>query len=105
MLSISSGHSAAYLTDQVAVGRESYYLDATTAGEPPGRWWGSGAALFGLSGTVDNDEMKALYSECLDPRDPRWADPATRSQCDRLGQRPGKYKTAEQMYAERASQE
>ncbi len=105
MLSISSGHSAAYLTDQVAVGRESYYLDATTAGEPPGRWWGSGAALFGLSGEVDNGEMKALYSEFCDPRDPRWADPATRSQCDRLGQRPGQYKTAEQMYAERAAQE
>ena len=43
MLSISSGHSAAYLTGQVGAGRESYYTGAVTAGEPPGRWWGRGA--------------------------------------------------------------
>ena len=48
MLSISSGHSASYLTDAVAAGRENYYTGAVTAGEPPGRWYGSGAALLGF---------------------------------------------------------
>ena len=34
MLTISSGHSASYLTDAVAAGRENYYTGAVTAGEP-----------------------------------------------------------------------
>lgn len=38
MLSISTGHSPRYLTDQVATGRENYYTGAVAAGEPPGRW-------------------------------------------------------------------
>ena len=50
MLTISSGHSASYLTDAVAAGRENYYTGAVTAGEPPGRWYGRGAALLGLAG-------------------------------------------------------
>ena len=53
MLTISSGHSASYLTDAVAAGRENYYTGAVTAGEPPGRWYGRGAAQLGLTGEVD----------------------------------------------------
>lgn len=105
MLSISSGHSASYLTDQVAKGRESYYLDATTDGEPPGRWWGKGAEAFGLVGEVDHNQMHALYGEFRDPRDPRWHDPATRDQCATLGRAPAKYKTADEMFAERIAAE
>ena len=35
VLTISSGHSASYLTEAVATGRENYYTGAVTAGEPP----------------------------------------------------------------------
>ncbi|MFI6270749.1 MobF family relaxase [Micromonospora zamorensis] len=101
MLSISSGHSADYLYGQVAGGRESYYLDATVEGEAPGRWSGGGAAKFGLTGEVSTEDMEALYGAFLDPRDPRWADQATRASCDRLGQAPGKYRTAAEILADR----
>src|SRR2546426_9884683 len=101
MLSISSGHSASYLTGQVAQGRESYYLDATTAGEPPGRWWGKGAEAFGLAGEVDNDVMHAIYAEFCDPRDPQFGDPETRWESARLGRAPARYRTADEIFAER----
>ena len=45
VLSISSGYSPDYLLKEVATGRENYYTGAVSAGEPPGRWWGSGAEL------------------------------------------------------------
>ena len=35
MLTLSSGHSAEYLTGAVAAGRENYYTGAVAAGEPP----------------------------------------------------------------------
>ena len=35
MLTISSGHSADYLLNAVATGRENYYTGAVAAGEPP----------------------------------------------------------------------
>jgi conjugative relaxase-like TrwC/TraI family protein len=41
----------------------SYYLDGD---EPPGRWWGRGAALLGLSGDVDAEAFLALMAG-LDP--------------------------------------
>ncbi|MFG1898707.1 MobF family relaxase [Micromonospora zamorensis] len=104
MLSISSGHSAEYLTGQVAGGRESYYLDATVEGEAPGRWSGGGAAKFGLTGEVAAEDMEALFGQFCDPRDPRWRDPATRAECDRLGQRPGRYRTAAEILAERVGE-
>jgi hypothetical protein len=50
VLTISSGHSADYLTGAVATGRENYYTGAVAAGEPPGRWNGRGAASLGLAG-------------------------------------------------------
>ena len=54
MLTISSGHSADYLTGAVATGRENYYTGAVAAGEPPGRWCGEGAEALGLAGLVDD---------------------------------------------------
>ncbi|TDD64794.1 TrwC relaxase, partial [Jiangella aurantiaca] len=105
MLSISSGHSAEYLTGQVAQGRENYYLDATTAGEPPGRWSGTGAEALGLVGEVGNDVMTAIYSEFRDPRDPKFADPATRDQAATLGRAPGRFKSEEELVAERLAAE
>ena len=43
MLSVTPGHSAGYLTNQVGAGMESYYTGAVGAGEPPGVWHGKGA--------------------------------------------------------------
>ena len=41
----------------------SYYLDGD---EPPGRWWGRGAAILGLSGDVDAEAFLAVMAG-LDP--------------------------------------
>src|SRR5690242_12582035 len=46
---------------------ESYYLDAVTEGEPPGRWMGRGAERLGLSGQVTAEHMEALFEECVNP--------------------------------------
>jgi hypothetical protein len=100
VLSVHVGHDPAYLTGQVGCGRENYYLDATTSGEPAGRWWGSGAAAFGLVGEVDADQMKALYTDFSDPRDPRWQDPETRAQCEKLGNKPRAFKPTDEIFAE-----
>jgi len=37
----------------------SYYLDG---GEPPGRWWGQGAADLGLEGVVDTDNFLTVMA-------------------------------------------
>ena len=76
MLTISAGHSAAYLTDAVATGRENYYTGAVAAGEPPGRWYGTGAEALGLLGLVDPQDMTALYERFIDPRDEPFRDPS-----------------------------
>ena len=70
MLTISSGHSADYLLNAVATGRENYYTGAVAAGEPPGRWYGKGAEELGLVGLVDAQDMRAVFEHYLDPRDP-----------------------------------
>jgi len=44
-----------YYTEQLP----SYYLDA---GEPPGRWYGRGAALLGLDGPVDDGAFLAVMA-------------------------------------------
>jgi len=99
MLTISSGHSADYLLDAVATGRENYYTGAVAAGEPPGRWYGAGAEELGLTGLVDAQDMRAVYEHYLDPRDPnfrnveRWDEVAT------LGHTGRKYQTVEEIYA------
>jgi conjugative relaxase-like TrwC/TraI family protein len=48
-----------YYTEQLP----SYYLDA---GEPPGRWYGEGAALVGLAGAVNDAAFLAVMAG-LDP--------------------------------------
>ncbi len=99
MLSISSGHSVEYLTDQVATGRESYYTGAVAAGEPPGRWYGTGAEQLGLSGLVDHQDVEALYERFIDPRDPAFRDKASWDDAATLGHTGRAYKTAEDIYA------
>ena len=46
-----------------------YYINAAQAGEPPGRWWGPGAAALGLGPgkVVERKPYKAVYEQ-IDPR-------------------------------------
>lgn len=98
-MGIRSGHSASYLTDTVATGRENYYTGAVAAGEPRGRWFGRGATALGLSGEVDTQDMTALYERYLDPRDPAFRDPALWDGTATLGHTGRAYKTEAQALA------
>jgi len=50
----------------IKIGDEDYYLDLaaedyyTNGGEPPGKWVGGAAPLFGLFGKVENDHFRRL---------------------------------------------
>ncbi|GAA5026116.1 MobF family relaxase [Actinopolymorpha pittospori] len=98
-MTVSSGHSAGYLTGAVAAGRENYYTGAVAAGEPPGRWWGKGAEKLGLTGLVDAEDMTALYEHFIDPRDPAFRNPGEWAEADRLGHTGRRYASAEEIYA------
>src|SRR6266516_5316438 len=98
MLTISSGHSADYLLDAVATGRENYYTGAVAAGEPPGRWYGTGAAALGVSGLVDPQDRRAVFEHFLDPRDPHFRDEDRWDEVATLGHTGRKYQTAEEIY-------
>ena len=98
MLSINPGHSVAYLTREVAQGRENYYTGAVSEGEPPGRWYGSGAEMLGLRGLVDHQDMEAVYEHFVDPRDPNFRNREAWEGASTLGHRGRAYKTAEQLY-------
>jgi conjugative relaxase-like TrwC/TraI family protein len=98
VLTISSGHSAGYLLDAVATGRENYYTGAVAAGEPPGRWHGRGADALGLRGLVDHQDMTALYERFIDPRDERFRDPEQWDEASTLGHTGRRYATEEELY-------
>ncbi|MEC3974569.1 MobF family relaxase [Amycolatopsis sp. H20-H5] len=99
MLSISTGYSVRYLTDEVAKGRENYYTSAVEAGEPPGRWYGAGAAKLGLTGLVEADTMAKVYESFLDPRDEAFSDPTRQAEASTLGHTGRKYPTEDELYA------
>jgi conjugative relaxase-like TrwC/TraI family protein len=99
MLTVSSGHSADYLTGAVASGRENYYTGAVTAGEPPGRWYGRGAEALGLSGLVDHQDMTALYEHYIHPSDPGFRDPTRWDGADTLGHTGRRYLSETEIYA------
>ena len=61
---ITAGRGYDYLTKEVATSKHDYY---TGTGETPGRWAGRGAALLGLAGEVDADDMAALYGRFVVP--------------------------------------
>ena len=70
---LSAGDGYAYYTSETATGdvkrdpqRElgDYY---TAEGTPPGVWVGSGLAALGVTGTVTEEQMKALFGEGLHP--------------------------------------
>jgi hypothetical protein len=98
VLTISSGHSAEYLTAAVAAGRENYYTGAVAAGEPPGRWYGAGAEALGLCGLVGTQDMTALYEQYIDPRDPAFRDPDRWDDAATLGHTGRRYATEEEIY-------
>src|SRR3954467_6501956 len=98
MLSVASGYSPDYLLNEVAAGRENYYTGAVTAGEPPGRWWGSGAEKLGLTGLVDPQDMRAVYEHFLDPRHEAFSDPDRWEEVPTLGHRGRRYATEDQLY-------
>ncbi|SFJ75074.1 relaxase domain-containing protein, partial [Amycolatopsis regifaucium] len=99
MLTLSNGYSVSYLTEEVAKGRENYYTDAVAEGEPPGRWYGGGAEKLGLSGLVDEQDMRAVYEQFVDPRDPAFKDPARWAEASTLGHTGRNYPTADELYA------
>ncbi|HEY3483368.1 MAG TPA: MobF family relaxase, partial [Streptomyces sp.] len=99
MLTLSNGYSVSYLTEEVAKGRENYYTDAVAAGEPPGRWYGGGAEKLGLTGLVDEQDMRAVFEQFVDPRDEAFRDPARWGEASTLGHTGRKYPTADKLYA------
>ena len=111
IITVSKGHDAAYPWKQIGADNGKadtgeradrasrsgvgYYLSpAERGGEPPGIWTGNGVAELGLvqGGIVDREVFEPLYGRHVDPRDP--------SGETRLGRAPGKYRTAEEIYAE-----
>lgn len=100
MLNMRVGHDTDYLTEAVAKGREGYYTGAVVAGEPPGLWYGKGAAALGLAGEVDAEVMKVLYTHGLDPRDPNIGSRETWGQAERFGSAPRNYRKADEIYAQ-----
>src|SRR4051812_48109866 len=103
MLTVRKGYDVDYYLDAVeqprVQGFDAYYTDAVAAGEPPGLWYGRGAAALGLSGEVDPLIMKALYTHGSDPRGPATAGRETWHQAARFGNPPRNYKSAEEIYA------
>jgi hypothetical protein len=70
---LHAGDGYTYLTRQVAVedtdrGRGQELADYyTMQGSPPGRWAGAGLDGLGVTGTVSEAQMKALFGEGLHP--------------------------------------
>ncbi len=71
VVTVQSGFDLEYYLAQVGKEPEcspgGYYINASTRGEAPGRWFGPGARSLGLSGEVDADTFRQLYS-LADPR-------------------------------------
>ncbi|MBG0826154.1 relaxase domain-containing protein [Planomonospora sp. ID91781] len=109
MLSIAAGYDPGYLTRSVGKGAENYYLAAVAEhGEPPGVWWGEGAAALGFAhgSTVDAAVMEKLFSSFLDPRDPEFlSKEIPDEEKARLGRRPQEFKSADAILAARLAAE
>ena len=87
VVTVAKGYDLGYVwkTQGEAAGRTTggYYINAAQAGEPPGRWWGSGAQALGLTPgqIVQREPYDAVYRQ-IDPRSGA-----------RLGQARGRYAT------------
>src|ERR1022692_759427 len=105
IITISKGHDASYPWRQIGAAEPGttarnagtgvgYYLSpAEKGGEPPGTWTGKGVAELGLrpGGIVKREALGRLYGHPLAPRGP--------SGQTRLGRAPGRYRSAEGIYA------
>ncbi|GAA2378757.1 MobF family relaxase [Streptomyces carpaticus] len=106
---LSAGDGYLYYTREIATGDErrsgrrdlsDYY---TAEGNPPGMWTGSGTAELGVSGTVTEHQMKALFGEGLHPDADRIIEEAIDQGCTppeairraRLGRRYYRYEQTE----------
>ena len=74
VVTVAKGYDLGYVwKNQGRSGAEQatggYYINAAQAGEPPGRWWGPGAAALGLAAgqVVERRPYNAVYEQ-LDPR-------------------------------------
>ncbi|MFP5023512.1 MobF family relaxase [Pseudonocardia phyllosphaerae] len=105
MLRIAPGYSPDYVLNEIATGRENYYTGAVTEGEPPGRWWGAGAARLGLTGLVEAQDMRGLYERFLDPRDAAFQDPSHWDTAATLGQVGRRYLSEDDLYAQALGRE
>jgi conjugative relaxase-like TrwC/TraI family protein len=90
VVTVAKATSVDYYTGDSGVGEgaESYYLDAVTDGEPAGQWSGSGAARLGLSGEVEADTMKSVYSDFVNP-----------ITGEKIGRAPDQHRTVEERLA------
>ncbi|MFE6449613.1 MobF family relaxase [Nocardiopsis dassonvillei] len=106
---IGKGYDPEYLTKSVGKGAENYYLSAVREhGEPPGYWSGRGAEALGLElgSEVDPVVMEKLYAEFFDIRNPAVFDQELpESEKPRLGRKPSKYMTVEDIYAKKLAAE
>src|SRR5258708_20329584 len=74
VVTVAKGYDLSYVwRNQGQPGAEQttsgYYISAAQAGEPPGRWWGPGAAALGLAvgQLVERKPYDAVYGQ-VDPR-------------------------------------
>src|SRR5690606_6727539 len=102
VLSLVEGRHAPYYTSGTQ-GPKNYYMAAIAKhGEPPGVWWGAGAAELGFApgSEVNAKVFEKLYSTFLDPRSPDFFSPdMPDDEKERLGRRPPHFKTDEEWYA------
>jgi len=99
VLKINRGYSPEYLLKEVATGRENYYTGAVAEGEPPGRWWGTGAEKLGLVGLVDAQDMRGVYERFLDPRHGAFKDTSRWEEAATLGHPGRRYLSEDELYA------
>ncbi|HEV8527667.1 MAG TPA: relaxase domain-containing protein, partial [Actinomycetes bacterium] len=63
---IAKGYDLDYVWKNVGSARAAdYYIHASEAGEPPGRWWGPGAEALGFARgqPVDREPYDLLFGE------------------------------------------
>jgi conjugative relaxase-like TrwC/TraI family protein len=92
--------ASSYYTSTAGRPASAYYTNEATLCEPPGVWWGAGAASLGLAGEVDADQAAAVFDQLLDPRDEHSRDRASWAEASTLGRAPGRYKSADHIEAE-----
>jgi TrwC relaxase len=75
VVTVAKGYDLGYVWKNQAHKEEAeqtvggYYINAAQAGEPPGRWWGPGAAAMGFTAgqVVERAPYESVYQQ-LDPR-------------------------------------